>query len=297
MIISDICGMVRFPFLLLAVLSLVLRATTEDAGTWTGWPFFTFHTADSQPPRLDIGNVSDSVDPGLIFMSVRNSNEDVGTAPTIYDNNGDMVWQGPNEKTMNFRQQRLHGQDVITFWDGETGVLGYGYGSVHILDTSYRELYRITLEDDDLVTPTGALRESYIDVHEHLITPRNTIIVSAINITQADLTAVPDGGNDMWVIVPLFYEIDIPTNQVLFKWDAQEHMDEIPLSKSKQRFWGGDAQSRPWDGYHMNSVHPMKDGYLVSIRFLWGVYYVSNKDGSVLWALTVSVSPPECSSY
>lgn len=289
--------MVRFPFLLLAVLSLVLRATNEDADTWTGWPFSTFHTADSQPPRLDIGNVGDNVDPGLIFMSVRNSNEDVGTAPTIYDNNGDMVWQGPNEKTMNFRQQRLHGRDVITFWDGETGVLGYGYGSVHILDTSYRELYRITLEDDDLVTPTGALRESYIDVHEHIITPRNTIIVSAINITQADLTAVPDGGNDMWVIVPLFYEIDIPTNQVLFKWDAQEHMDDIPLSKSKQRFWGGDAQSRAWDGYHMNSVHPMKDGYLVSIRFLWGVYYVSNKDGSVLWALTVSVSPPECSSY
>lgn len=276
-------------FLHICFLSLVLLANSLPAD-YDGWPFESFETGNWEPPHFALRKVSKhSIDPGLIFISARNYNLEKGTAPTIWDNNGDMVWQGPHEKTMDFKVQKLFGQDVITFWDGETGVLGYGYGKVHILDNMYRNLYTITLKDD-IITPNGQSRESYIDVHEHLITERNTIIVSAINITKMDLSDVPEGGKpDMFVIVPLFYEIDIPTNKILFKWDAKDHTAEIPLSRSREPLLGGLSQQTPWDGYHMNSIHPTKHGYLVSIRFFSSVFYV-NKDGSVRWQLAVSIS-------
>lgn len=272
---------------LCAVLSLAFLARADE-NDGEIWPYATFQTGAWQPPHLLLRTIGSGIDPGKIFMGVRNINEEEGTAPTIYDNNGDMVWQGPHRKSMDFKMQKLFGQDVITYWDGETGVLGYGYGRVHVLDNMYRNIYTITLQDD-IVTPNGVPRESYVDVHEHLITPRNTMIVTAINITQMDLSGVEGGQPDSFVIDPLFYEIDIPTNQVLFKWDANDHQDKIPIAKSRRALWGGGRVEEPWDGYHLNSVHPTKDGYAVSIRFFWSVYYL-NRDGSVRWQLSVGIA-------
>lgn len=284
--------MARFLFLLCGLLaSLALGAKDEldeRSDGYPEWPHNRFQTGDWQPPHMLLRKVGNNIYPGKMFVSVRNQHETDGTAPTIYDNNGDMVWQGPHRKTMDFKMQKLFGQDVITFWDGETGVLGYGYGKVHILDNTYKPLYTITLEDD-FVTPGGGKRESYVDVHEHVITPNNTIIVSAINITTTDLSHLEGGQKEHYVIDPLFYEIDIPTNKVLFKWDAIEHLDQIPLSKSHQTMWGGSTQHSPWDAYHMNSVAPTKDGYLVSIRFFWSAFYL-NRDGTVRWQLGVSAN-------
>lgn len=276
--------MAHFVLLLCAILSLAFPASA--AQQWDGWPFTWFRTGHWQPPHIVLRQIGRNQDPGKIFLSVRNDNLEDGTAPTIYDNNGDMVWQGPHEKTMDFKMQKLFGKDVITYWDGETGVLGYGYGQVHILDDTYKEIYTVTLQDD-FVTPNGVPRESYVDVHEHIITPNNTMIVSAINITTTDCSDVPDGREDMYVIDALFYEIDIATNEVLFKWDALEHPDKIQMGMIKQTVWGGDSPEHPWDCFHMNSVHPTKDGYLVSIRYLWSALYI-NRDGSVRWQLSVS---------
>lgn len=273
-------------FLLCCILLALGGNAAKDS--WHGWPFLTFETGDWQPPYVTLRKLS-SYDPGKIFISVRNDNEDGGTAPTIYDNNGDMVWQGPHEKSMDFKMQKLFGEDVITYWDGETGVLGYGYGQVHILDTTYREIYTVTLKDDDLLTPNEQPRESYVDVHEHTITPNNTMIVSAINIRQTDLSDMPGGREDMWIIDSLFYEIDIKTNEVLFKWDALDNPERFSPKFSRRRVWGGDSPAHPWDCYHMNSVHPTKDGYLVSIRYFWSAFYL-NRDGSVRWQLSVCSS-------
>lgn len=281
--------MARLLLFLHAILSLVLMTRSQLPPDYDGWPFHEFETGNWMPPHLVLKKTDNSsVDPGLIFMSNRNINLETGTAPTIYDGNGDPVWQGPHEKSMDFKVQKLFGQDVMTYWDGETGVLGYGYGKVHIFDHTYTELYTVTLEDD-FITPSGESKESYVDVHEHIITPRNTMILSAINVTKMDLSEVDGGREDMFVICPLFYEVDIPTSKILFKWYAKEHTEEIPLSQSRQALHNGDARGRPWDGYHMNSVHRAKEGYLVSIRFFSSVFYINN-NGSVRWQLAVSIS-------
>ncbi|KAJ5610209.1 hypothetical protein N7510_006928 [Penicillium lagena] len=258
----------------------MLGARAESKGD--SWPHAQFMTGPWRPPHLMMSTYGE-VNPGKFFISVRNPM--VGTAATIYDKDGEMIWQGPHTKTMDFKMQRLFGQDVITYWSGQTGVLGYGYGSVHILDTAYNEIYTITLKDK-LVTPDDKDRDSYIDVHEHLITPDNTIIVSAINITQTDTSDREDGHPDTWIIDCLFYEIDIETNKILFTWSALDHRDYLPLKDSKNpKGWMGASRRTAWDAYHMNSVEWANGGFVVSIRFWWSAFYI-NRNGTMRWQLS-----------
>ncbi|KAJ5098047.1 hypothetical protein N7532_005048 [Penicillium argentinense] len=259
-----------------------LLLNSLGAATETNWPYASFKTGPWEPPQLAL-NKTDGVDPGLIFIPIRNENT-AGTAVTIYDNDGHFVYQGPEEATMDFRVQKLFDEDVLTFWSGEVEVAGgYGYGKVHILDKTYREIHTITLTDN-FVTATGETRDSYIDVHEHQITDRNTILVSAINVTQHNLTSL-GGPSDAWMTVSHFYEIDILTKEILFTWNALDHQDKIPLSSSRQRMQAHPVQATPWDAYHMNSVTPTNDGYLISMRFYWSAFYL-NKDGTVRWQLS-----------
>ncbi|KAJ5814845.1 hypothetical protein N7474_006622 [Penicillium riverlandense] len=130
-------------------------------------------------------------DPGYIFIGVRKYNE-AGTAPTIFDNNGDMVWQGPQGENLDFKVQKLFGQDVITYWDGQPGDMVLGYGATHILDNTYKEIYTVTLHDD-FQTADGTKFDSYIDGHEHYITPDNTMLVSAVNFTKTNTSHLHNG--------------------------------------------------------------------------------------------------------
>lgn len=169
-------------------------------------------------------------DPGYIFIGVRKYNK-AGTAPTIFENNGDMVWRGSQGENLDFKAQKLFGRDVITYWDGQPDLMVLGYGVTHIFDNTYKEIYTVTLYDD-FQTANGTRFDSYIDGDEHYITPHNT----TLNFTQTNTSHLRNGRPDMWIIDYLFYEIDIKTNNVLLKWDALEH---IPISKPRISIKGG----------------------------------------------------------
>ncbi|ODM15037.1 hypothetical protein SI65_09532 [Aspergillus cristatus] len=259
-----------------ATLFFSLSALAND------WPYLTAATEPFRPPRLEVEKTG-TTDPGYLFIGPR-GNEQSGTAALIYDEDGNLVYQGPEEVTANFKVQRLFNQDVITFWAGDMMKLGYGYGTVHILDNTYREIYTVRLQDD-IVTPDDQPRESYIDLHESQITEQNTLLVTAYNITPHDLT--PIGGNpDMFMLDAMFYEIDIATNEIVHSWSAVEHLDKIPLEQSKQEL-GEDfgVKENPWDAYHINAVERMDEGYMISVRHFWSGYYVHN-NGSVMWQLS-----------
>ncbi|OJJ85900.1 arylsulfotransferase family protein [Aspergillus glaucus CBS 516.65] len=246
------------------------------------WPYLTAATAPFRPPQLEVSKTG-TTDPGYLFIGPR-GNEQSGTAALIYDEDGNLVYQGPEEVTANFKVQRLFNQDVITFWAGDMTKLGYGYGTVHILDNSYREIYTVRLQDD-IVTPDGQPRESYIDLHESHITKQNTLLVTAYNVTPHDLTSI--GGNpDMFMLDAMFYELDIATNEIIHSWNALDHLDKIPLEQSKQGL-GADfgVKENPWDAYHINAVERMDEGYMISLRHYWSGYYVHN-NGSIMWQLS-----------
>lgn len=272
----------------LVVYSLLLTFHTV-AADFT-WPFHSFASAPFQPPKLQIIKTDEAPAPGLLFLGPKGSHiEGVlpngGATAVVYDQDGTLVWQGPNIETSNLQVQTLFGKPVLTYWSGRK-VSGYGYGRVHILDQSYNEIYTVTL-NGDFVTSTGTPEDSYIDLHESKITERNTILVTSYNYTQIDTTSV-GGQPDTWVLQSTFHEIEIATNTVLFSWSPLDHPNRIPLTASRA-YLSPEHRGReyPWDLYHMNSVDDASAGYLVSLRHTFSAVYVK-RDGSILWLIDVS---------
>ncbi|KAI9368216.1 ASST-domain-containing protein [Aspergillus egyptiacus] len=262
----------------LATCSALLLSLGALADTW---PFMTLETAPFLPPQVSVTK-SGQTDPGYIFVGPR-GNQELGTAALIYDEEANLVYQGPQEVTANFKVQKLYNEDVITFWAGDMGTLGFGYGTVHILDNTYREIYTVKLQEA-FVSPDGKPRDSYIDLHESHITHRNTLLVTAYNVTQHDLTPIGGRPGD-YMLDGQFYEIDIATNEIVFSWSILDHLADIPLEGSKQ-LWAEDvgAHEKPYDAYHINSVELMDDGYIISLRHYWSGYFIHN-NGTVMWRL------------
>lgn len=129
--------------------------------TAAAWPYSTYKSIDFQPPTLQI-NQTGPTDPGFIFLGPRGGVQPAGQAALIYDNAGNLVYEGPEEVTSNFMVQKLNGSDVITFWAGDMMDIGYGYGTVHILDSTYQEIHTVTLTGN-FVTPDNSTKTSYID--------------------------------------------------------------------------------------------------------------------------------------
>jgi arylsulfotransferase ASST len=121
------------------------------------------------------------------------------------------------------------------------------------------------------------------DVHEFLLTPNNTALFLATKVVPMDLT--PYGGpqngfvNDFAV-----QEVDLRTNQLLFIWDALDH---IPLTDSFEPASTATSSSDIWDAFHLNSVGLTDnlDEILVSGRNTWTVYKVHKPSGHILWRL------------
>ncbi|KAJ5173101.1 hypothetical protein N7492_005694 [Penicillium capsulatum] len=245
------------------------------------WPYSTYRSSNSQPPQLRI-NKTGPVDPGLVFLSPSGRVRPAGLAPLIYDDDGNLVYEGLRGNVGNFRVQQLNGIDVITFWTGNMTAPGIGFGSVHILDMTYTEIYTVSLTGP-FVTPDNLIHDSYIDIHESLITPQNTILVTAYNATPYNLISI-GGSAKAWVLDSQFYEIDLRTNQILTEWSALED-GNIPLSSSHQILGPFDGtRKNPYDAYHINAIEMAKYGFFVSLRHTWSGYYLF-PNGSVRWCV------------
>lgn len=249
----------------------------------SAWPYSTYKSADFQPPQLRV-NRTGTIDSDLIFISPRGRVRPAGQAPLIYDLDGNLVYEGPRGASANFQVQRLNGSDVITFWAGDMLDMGFGFGSIHILDNTYTEIHTVTLTDN-FVTPDNSIKGSYVDMHESQITPQNTLLVTAYNLTLHNLTSI-GGNSSAWVLDSLFYEIDIATNQILTSWSALDHEAEIPLTTSCQKLGPRvGTQKKPYDAYHINSVETTNRGFFISLCHTWSGYYLF-QNGTVMWRVS-----------
>ncbi|KAL4753682.1 hypothetical protein BDW72DRAFT_168386 [Aspergillus terricola var. indicus] len=261
-----------------SLISLLPAATAIHATTI--WPTHSFHTTDTTAPILNITK-SGPTAPGFLFIAPSTS---TSGSPAIYADTGDLIWHGPEGKTYAYQPQTLHGEPVLTFWQGHN-VKGFGYGHISILNASYEEIHRVTLpgsKDNTFVTATNESFPSYIDIHESTITEHGTILVTAVNVTQADLTFV-GGKRDGWVQDGLVYEIDIETNEVLFRWSAVEHSGQLPLEYVEYPLNdAGRNSSAPYEYPHLNSVAKYGDTYLVSSRYMCSIFLL-DKNGDLVW--------------
>lgn len=250
------------------------------------WPWQTYVSSNITPPYLQINRSGEGeLSPGFIFLGQEDdSSSDPGVkevAPFILTDENELVWGGPVGDSSNFRQQFWGNQSVITFWVG-TGKAAYGadagrgWGEVLFYDNTYRLINTVCLQLN-LTLPTGTTAECQSDVHESFITPDNTILLTAYNTSQGDLTSL-GGPSDGWVYDSIAVELDLATNEVVFSWSPLAH---LPVNLTHYPYTGSNL-TEPFDWFHMNSIQKVGDHYLINSRHLWQTFLV-NKAGEIVW--------------
>jgi hypothetical protein len=221
---------------------------------------------DLSPAAVQVTRSAPDTAPGYIFVALKEGAGEHG--PMIVDELGQLVWYSKYRSARDFKVQHYRGRPVLTWWEGVV-VAGHGVGEYVIFDDSYREIAR--------VRAGNGYRG---DLHEFLITPEDTALLTAYVQTQTDLS--PIGGAKYGAVLDgIAQEIDIETGRVLFEWHSLEHVG-IEESYTEPP----EDPNFPYDYFHINSIDVDFDGnLLISARNTWSVYKVERTSGEVLWRL------------
>jgi len=226
---------------------------------------------DLQPPTLRVTADSPATAPGDIFVAPYTGPGQAG--PMILDQHGALIWfkRLPRDTSAaNLSVQEYAGRPVLTWWQGDISVHGFGRGEGVIADSSYTDVAHVRAgngEEADLhelqLTPSGAA----------LITVYHPILCNLVSVGGPVYGAVTDG---------VFQVLDVRTGLVMYEWTSLDHvaLDEsyTPVSNSSTR--------QPYDFFHINSINLDRDGsLLVSARNTWTVYDVAPASGQVAWRL------------
>jgi hypothetical protein len=223
---------------------------------------------DLRPPPIHIVKREQGTAPGYIFIAPKKKIDQAG--PLILNDYGNVVWFHPLDThgVTDFRVQRYRGRPVLTWWRGETAK-GIGNGRYVIADDRYRVIANVTAGNG----LTG-------DIHEFLITNRNTALFTVYHQVEADLSAL-GGPTNGKIEEGVVQEVTIPGGKVLFEWHSAPHIavDETYESVPKD-------ESESFDYFHINAIEPVgKDKLLVSARHTHAIYEIRRRDGAVLWRL------------
>jgi Arylsulfotransferase (ASST) len=212
---------------------------------------------DLKPPVVSVLRTGKTA-PGVVFAAPSSGPGQNGAM--IFDNAGSLVWFHPvvNKAVTDFKVQHLHGQPVLTWWEGKD-VQGLGDGEWVVLDTAYRQIARF-----------GAARGLHGDLHEFLISPQNTALVLSNEVR-------PWSGGQ--VVGGVVQELALPSGKLLWEWHTLDH---VAISETE-------IKARPgprFDYFHINSIDVAPDGNLIiSGRNTWAAYKVGRRTGRVIWRL------------
>jgi outer membrane protein assembly factor BamB len=204
--------------------------------------------------------------PGYLFLAPSSGPGQRGAM--ILDDSGGLVWFHPvgHRTVTDFKVALLHGKPVLTWWEGKV-VRGLGNGEWVVVDSSYRELARFS-----------AARGLPGDLHEHVLTPAGTALVTSNEITVSDLRRV-GGRRRGHAVGGVVQELSVPDGRLLWEWRSLDHVGvEETMLKGKP--------GPRFDYFHVNSVDVDADGnLLVSARNTWAAYKLDRRTGRVLWRL------------
>jgi hypothetical protein len=227
--------------------------------------------ADLRPPAVTVTATSPAVAPGFEFAAPYTGPGQAG--PMILDQNGGLVWFKPlptNTFATNFQVQQYLGKPVLTWWQGDISVHGYGLGEGVIADQAYAEVAHVK---------AGNGLEA--DLHDFQITPQGTALITAYDPIHCDLSSVGGASSD-GVTDGLLQEVDVKTGLVMFQWSSLDH---VAMSESYAKA-GDTSTPAPFDFFHINSINLDPDGsLLISARNTWTVYDVDAQSGQILWQL------------
>jgi Arylsulfotransferase (ASST) len=226
---------------------------------------------DLRPPTVAVTVRSPAVEPGDEFVAPYTGPGQAG--PMILDQNGGLVWfkaLPTNISATNLRVQEYLGKPVLTWWQGDISVHGFGRGEDVIADSTYTDIAHIKAGNGDEA-----------DLHELQLTPQGTALITAYDPLLCNLSSV--GGPGYGAVTDgLFQEIDVKTGLVMFQWTSLDHVglgESYTPVKTASTGW-------PFDFFHINSIDLEQGGsLLISGRNTWTVYDIDGQTGQILWRL------------
>ncbi|GAB7354961.1 hypothetical protein MBLNU459_g5576t1 [Dothideomycetes sp. NU459] len=281
-----------FSFLLLQTLLVAQCARADDVGVefnpsdgeaweldYGYYPYRSYQTTNLISPELrTLIDSPECHDDRYIMLTPRGYSISA-PGPMILDNNGDMIWAKTTEgQAYDLVVQEYNGEQYLTYWIGDDRVRGHGQGNYYMLDSSYQQVAKIS-----------ALGGLAADLHELVITPQGTAILTIYELYQHDLTFLgrefspEEAGMENYIWDCLFQEIDLETNELVFQWRASDHHS---LTESYKEVGGYGTKESPFDWYHINSVQKDELGnYIVSARYTHSVTYINGTTGETIWVL------------
>jgi hypothetical protein len=226
---------------------------------------------DLRPPVLTVTASSPAVAPGDLFTAPYDGPGQSG--PMILDPDGGLVWFKTLPKytsATNLRVQEYASKPVLTWWQGDISVHGFGQGEDVILDSAYAQIARVK-----------AGNGLQADLHEFQLTPQGTALITAYDPIYCNLSKV-GGSAEGAVTDGTFQEIDVRTGLVMYQWTSLDHValaeSYAPANTSSTAF--------PFDFFHINSINLDQDGsLLISARNTWTAYDLNAQTGQINWQL------------
>ena len=225
---------------------------------------------DLRPPRVKVlTHTVGKFAPGDTFLGPKAGPGQDGNE--IVDSRGRTLYFGAVPDTtsgIDFRTQTYQGKPVLTWWQGIVG-FGKGYGFGLIYNQAYKRIARV------------AAGNGYkVDLHEFLITNRNTALVNIYQPVEWELQ--PVGSKNGRAFDSVLQEIDIKTGLVMYEWHSLGQVD------IKESFVPG-ASLKPgavYDYMHINSAQLLSSGdYLISGRNTAAIYELDHHTGAIHWRL------------
>ncbi len=171
----------------------------------------------------------------------------------ILDPSGGLVWFKPlprNTSATNLRVQEYGGKPVLTWWQGDISVHGFGLGEDTIADGAYEDIAHIR-----------AGNGLQADLHDFQLTPQGTALITAYEPIYCNLSAV--GGAAYGAVTDgLVQEIDVRTGLVMFQWTSLDH---VALSESYAAANTSDT-GFPFDFFHHQLDRPRPGWQPVDLR-------------------------------
>ena len=226
---------------------------------------------DLRPPVLTVTARSPAVAPGDELVAPYDGPGQSG--PMILDPSGGLLWFKAlphGTSATNLQVQQYAGQPVLTWWQGDISIHGFGLGEDVIANSAY--------EDIAHVRAGNGLRA---DLHELQLTPAGTALITAYDPIYCNLSSV--GGPAYGAVTDaLLQEIDVRTGLVMLQWTSVDHValgESYELAANSHIDW-------PFDYFHLNSIDLTQNGsLLVSGRNTWTVYDVNTNTGQIAWQL------------
>ncbi|CAG7925108.1 unnamed protein product [Penicillium olsonii] len=238
---------------------------------------------DLAPPQLNITVPAQNANSSeYVFIAPYSRKSTIDRpGPYIYRKDGDLVWAGTGYYAgfvANFHPTTYHGKPVLQAFQGTIdSAHGEGFGQSVLLDQNYQHV----------VTSTGA-NHRISSIHEFHVIDGKTALIEVFDIIRTNLSSYGGNSSQQWLGNGVFQEIDLTSGDLVFEWNAFDHVD--PSESQTSLGWktsnSGLTFTQAWDYFHINSVDKDHNGdYLLSSRHTSTIFKINGTDGSIIWRL------------